>query len=71
MRWLVLIAGIGMLGGLTVAGYVTMVWLIVAADGNVLSQTEQRLYQTGEWMLHNGAVLLGSFLFGWLAGQVR
>ena len=27
MRWFVLIMGIGLLGGVTAAGFVTMIWL--------------------------------------------
>lgn len=70
MRWFVLLAGLFMLGGFTLAGYITMVWLTIIAETE-LSPVQNQLCQTAEWMLHNGAVLLGSFLFGWLAGQVR
>ena len=32
MRWFVLVAGLSLIGGLTVAGYATMVWLAYLAD---------------------------------------
>lgn len=70
MRWFVLVAGLFVLGGLTVGGYATMVWLaLIAADQPTVAQTE--LLQTARWLTQNGAVMLGSFIFGWLAGQVR
>ena len=70
MRWFVLLAGLLVLGGLTVGGYATMVWLAqVAADPPTTAQIE--LLQTARWLTHNRAIMLGAFIFGWLAGQVR
>ena len=47
-----------------------MVWLaLIAADQPTFAQTE--LLQTARWLTQNGATMLGAFIFGWLAGQVR
>ena len=70
MKWFVLLAGLFVLGGLTVGGYATMVRLaLIAADPPTTAQAE--LLQTARWLTHNGAIMLAAFIFGWLAGQVR
>ena len=70
MRWFVLLAGLLVIGGLTVGGYATMVRLAhIAVDPPTTAQTE--LLQTARWLTHNGGIMLGAFIFGWMAGQVR
>ena len=70
MRWFVLILGLASLGGLTICGYVTMLWLayFTAAE---LTPAQAALLDAAQWLTQNGAVMLGAFIFGWLAGQVR
>lgn len=63
-------AGLFLLGGLTIAGYATMVWLAYSAAGEPTG-FQKELLATAKWLTHNGAVMLGAFIFGWLAGQVR
>jgi len=70
MRWFVLLAGLFLLGGLTVGGYATIIWLAYLAAPE-LSPAQAELLRTARWLTHNGAVMLGAFIFGWLAGQVR
>ena len=70
MRWFVLVTGISLIGGLTVAGYATMVWLAHLADPQPTA-AQVELLQTARWLTQNGAIMLGAFIFGWLAGQVR
>ena len=70
MRWFVLILGVISLGGLTTGGYVTMLRLadFTAAE---LMPAQAALLDAAQWLTQNGAVMLGAFIFGWLAGQVR
>ena len=70
MRWFVLFVGLLLLGGLTVGGYTTMVWLAYL-DISQPTSAQAELLKTARWLTHNGAIMLGAFLFGWLAGQVR
>ena len=70
MRWFVLFMGLALLGGLTLIGYATMIWLaFLNIDSPTEAQTE--LLHTARWLTSSGAIMLGSFIFGWLAGQVR
>ena len=49
MRWFVLCGDILMLGGLTIGGYVTMIWLAqTAAPQPTVAQAELR--QTARWL---------------------
>ncbi len=70
MRWFVLVTGVTLIGGLTIAGYATMVWLAQLADPQPTA-AQVELLQTARWLTQNGAIMLGAFIFGWLAGQVR
>ena len=70
MRWFVLFSGVFVLGGLTVAGYATMLWLAQSTEPS-LTSAQAELLETARWLTHNGAIMLGAFFFGWLAGQVR
>ena len=63
-------AGLSLLGGLTLCGYGTMVWLAYLADPQ-LTVAQAELLATAQWLTRNGAIMLGAFVFGWLAGQVR
>lgn len=70
MKWFVLFAGLLILGGLALVGYITMVW-IAFANEPTLTPAQGDLFDTAKWMTRNGMIMLGSFFFGWLAGQVR
>ena len=70
MRWFVLFSGVFVLGGLTVGGYATMLWLAQSTEPS-LTPAQAELLETARWLTHNGAIMLGAFFFGWLAGQVR
>lgn len=70
MRWFVLITGLALIGGLTIAGYATMVWL-AQFETTQLTTPRSELLSTASWLTKNGAIMLGAFLFGWLAGQVK
>lgn len=70
MRWFVLILGLVTLGGLTIGGYVTMLWLAYFTETE-LTQAQVALLEAAQWLTQNGAIMLGAFIFGWLAGQVR
>ena len=70
MRWFVLFSGIFVLGGLTVAGYAAMLWLAQSPEP-ALAPARAELLETARWLTHNGAIMLGAFFFGWLAGQVQ
>ena len=70
MRWFVLIAGLSLIGGLTIAGYATMVWLAYLSDPQPTA-AQVELLLTARWLTQNGAIMLGAFIFGRLAGQVR
>ena len=65
-----LIMGMGLLGGVTAGGFVTMIWLAQTA-GPEPTVAQAELLQTARWFAQNGAIMLGAFIFGWLAGQVR
>jgi hypothetical protein len=47
-----------------------MVWLAHLAEPQP-TPAQAELLQTARWLTHNGAIMLGAFIFGWLAGQVR
>ena len=70
MRWFVLVVGLLMLGGLTICGYATIVWLAYFAEPQ-LTVAQAELLATAQWLTRNGAIMLGAFIVGWLAGQVR
>ena len=70
MRWFVLSLGLVTLGGLTIGGYVTMLWLAYFTAGE-LTPAQAALLESARWLTQNGAIMLGAFIFGWLAGQVR
>ena len=70
VRWFVLGLGLFLLGGLTLGGYVTMIWLAHFA-GAEPTPTQVELLNTARELVQNGAIMLGAFIFGWLAGQVR
>lgn len=70
MRWFVLTLGLVALGGLTIGGYVTMLWLAYFAEAE-LTPAQVALLEAAQWLTQNGAIMLGAFIFGWLAGQVR
>ena len=70
MRWFVLILGLASLGGLTICGYVTMLWLAYFT-ADELTPAQAALLDAAQWLTQNGAIMLGAFIFGWLAGQVR
>ena len=70
MRWFVLIAGLFLLGGFALGGYVTMIWLATIATPQ-LTFAQAELLDTAQWLTRNCAIMLGAFIFGWLAGQVH
>ena len=70
MRWFVLLTALFLLGGLTICGYGTIVWLAYLADPQ-LTTAQAELLATAQWLTRNAAIMLGAFVFGWLAGQVR
>ncbi len=70
MRWFVLLAGLLILLGLALVGYITMVW-IAFANEPTLTSAQSDVFEVAKWMTRNGMIMLGSFFFGWLAGQVR
>ncbi|MDE2786411.1 MAG: hypothetical protein OXL37_07080 [Chloroflexota bacterium] len=47
-----------------------MLWLAQSTEPS-LTPAQAELLETARWLTHNGAVMLGAFFFGWLAGQVR
>ena len=70
MRWFVLGLGLFLLGGLTAVGYGTMIWLAYFA-GSEPTPAQVELLDAARELVQNGAIMLGAFIFGWLAGQVR
>ena len=70
MRWFVLGLGLLLLGGLTAVGYGTMIWLAYFAEAEPTA-AQVELLNTARGLVQNGAIMLGAFIFGWLAGQVR
>ena len=70
MRWFVLGLGLFLLGGLTIGGYTTMIWLAHFA-GAEPTPTQVELLNTARGLVQNGAIMLGAFIFGWPAGQAR
>ena len=70
MRWFVLFLGLALLGGLSIGGYVTMLWLAYFSAAE-LTPAQAELLEVAQWLTINGAIMLGAFIFGWLAGQVR
>ncbi len=65
MRWFVLITGVTLIGGLTIAGYATMIWL-AQLTGPQPTAVQVELLQTARWLTQNGAIMLGrSFSGGW------
>ena len=62
-------AGLFLLGGLTICGYATIVWLAYFAEPQ-LTEAQAELLATAQWLTRNGAIMLGAFVVGWLAGQV-
>ncbi len=47
-----------------------MLWLAQSTDPG-LTPAQAELLETARWLTQNGAIMLGAFFFGWLAGQVR
>ena len=53
MRWFVLFAGLFLLGGLTIGGYATMVWLAYSVAGEPTS-FQKELLATAKWQPRSG-----------------
>ena len=47
-----------------------MLWLVYFT-AEELTPAQAALLDAAQWLTQNGAIMLGAFIFGWLAGQVR